>query len=107
VSEVWEAADRVQGGGIRATALLPSPWLAQRCRAARMLFKLENQQATGSFKARGAVNKARKLLADLHADVPGASAQLACSSQRSTAIPVVPWASSNVAVAIRAGCSTL
>lgn len=72
MSEVWAAADRVQGGGIRATALLPSPWLAQRCRAARMLLKLENQQATGSFKARSAVNKARKLLADLHADVPGA-----------------------------------
>ena len=55
--ETWAASDRLHGSGVRRTRLLPSPWLAETAGAAQMLLKLENEQATGSFKTRGAVNK--------------------------------------------------
>ncbi len=47
----------MEGAGVRQTPLVPSPWLARHAGTDQMLLKLENQQVTGSFKARGAVNK--------------------------------------------------
>lgn len=57
VPEAFAAADRIAGSGVLHTRLLPSSWAAQQSRAAQVLLKLENQQVTGSFKPRGAVNK--------------------------------------------------
>jgi len=39
------------------TPLLPSSWVGDRCEA-KVLLKMENEQVSGSFKFRGAVNKA-------------------------------------------------
>lgn len=55
--EAFAAADRIHGNGVRHTRLLPSPWVAQQCGAEQVFLKLENEQVTGSFKPRGAVNK--------------------------------------------------
>ena len=41
---------------VRRTPLEPSPWLSA-AGACDAYFKLESEQVTGSFKARGAVNK--------------------------------------------------
>lgn len=57
VPEAFAAADRTHGSGVRHTRLLPSPWAAQQCGAKQVFLKLENEQVTGSFKPRGAVNK--------------------------------------------------
>ena len=61
VAEVWRASERLAGSGVLATPFLDSQWLAGpddgRQRPASVLLKLENRQVTGSFKARGAVNK--------------------------------------------------
>ena len=67
VPEVWAAADRLVGSGVLVTPLLPSPWLLAAADSAlpaaalpaAAYLKLENRQATGAFKARGAVNKVR------------------------------------------------
>lgn len=64
VKEAWAAADRVQGCGVVATPLVPSSWAAQQAGIGRMMLKLENQQTTGSFKLRGAVNKVFSLTDD-------------------------------------------
>ncbi len=68
MAEVWRASERLAGSGVLATPLLDSRWLAaavngaQRHRPAAVRMKLENRQVTGSFKARGATNKVRRLL---------------------------------------------
>ena len=72
VPEVWAAADRLVGSGVMVTPLLSSPWLlplapsstlSSACPEAQppaaVYLKLENRQAAGAFKARGAVNKVR------------------------------------------------
>jgi len=61
VPEAFAAADRTHGSGVRHTRLLPSPWAAQQCGAKQVFLKLENEQVTGSFKPRGAVNKIMSL----------------------------------------------
>lgn len=54
-SEVREAERRIRPH-VRETPLEPSPHLSQAT-GAEVFLKLENQQASGSFKLRGAVNK--------------------------------------------------
>jgi threonine dehydratase len=48
---------------IRATPLAPSPFLSDLCKG-EIHLKLENQQLTGSFKARGALNKLLQISED-------------------------------------------
>ncbi|GFH21428.1 serine/threonine dehydratase [Haematococcus lacustris] len=50
------AYERLQGG-VLLTPLLPSAHLAAASGAASVMLKMENEQYTGSFKCRGAVNK--------------------------------------------------
>ena len=66
MAEIWKASERLAGSGVLSTPLLDSQWLAgpfddgrQPHRPASALLKLENRQVTGSFKARGALNKVR------------------------------------------------
>ncbi|SLN29484.1 threonine ammonia-lyase [Oceanibacterium hippocampi] len=61
IATIRAAADRI-AGHVRATPLLgAAPLRARFGGAERLLLKLENLQATGSFKARGAMNVARSL----------------------------------------------
>jgi threonine dehydratase len=57
--DVEAAAARLQGQLV-TTPLVPSPWLSWR-RGADVRLKLENVQVTGSFKARGALNRLSQL----------------------------------------------
>lgn len=60
-AEVLAAAARLRGR-LLETPLVPSPWLS-RVLDADVRLKLENVQITGSFKARGALNKMLQLSA--------------------------------------------
>ena len=51
------AAQQAIGDAVCVTPLLPSPKLAQLSGAAQVFLKLENLQHSGSFKARGALNR--------------------------------------------------
>jgi threonine dehydratase len=51
-----EAYSRIQPY-VRRTPVQSSKWLAASGGAAEVLLKLESEQATNSFKARGALNK--------------------------------------------------
>jgi threonine dehydratase len=71
VGLVWDAMARIYGLGVVETKLMGCPWLVeavdrfeeqeQRHRATRVWLKMENSQVTGSFKARGAAYKVKKL----------------------------------------------
>jgi threonine dehydratase len=64
VREAWSALDHIYGAGVLETAVLPAPWLVEAGAAGRGLkLKMEAQQATGSFKARGATHKLLSLSA--------------------------------------------
>lgn len=58
-TEVVAAAARLRGR-LLETPLVPSPWLSQAL-GVEVRLKLENVQVTGSFKARGALNKMLQL----------------------------------------------
>lgn len=62
VSETWSAAQHIYGLGIIETPLTQSPWLQEASSASSVSLKLETQQITGSFKARGAAHKIISLL---------------------------------------------
>lgn len=73
LSEVWSAMDMVYGLGILETPLKESPWLEECVDRAgpekgphkgSIHFKLESQQVTGSFKARGAAYRILALTED-------------------------------------------
>ena len=53
-AEVLRARTRLEGE-VAVTPTVPAPWLSERT-GAEVVFKLENAQVTGSFKARGAAN---------------------------------------------------
>lgn len=55
LKEINEAHSRLEGRVLR-TPLLRSRWLSDAC-GGEVLLKLESEQHTGSFKARGALNK--------------------------------------------------
>jgi threonine dehydratase len=55
-----ESAARLIAGRVRATPMLPAGELSRRV-GARVLLKAENLQLTGSFKARGAINRIARL----------------------------------------------
>ncbi|KAK9833557.1 hypothetical protein WJX81_005844 [Elliptochloris bilobata] len=57
--EAVEASKRIYAG-VHKTRLLPSAWLSQNS-SGKVLLKLESEQVTGSFKARGAMNKVLSL----------------------------------------------
>jgi threonine dehydratase len=63
IEDVRAAADRIRGQIVR-TPLVRSPRLAALTGAKSIHLKLENQQFTGSFKDRGALNKLKSLTAD-------------------------------------------
>jgi threonine dehydratase len=63
VDDVRRAAERIRGQVVR-TPLVRSPRLAAMTGARSIHLKLENQQFTGSFKDRGALNKLKNLTAD-------------------------------------------
>lgn len=56
INDISNAAKRIEGRVIR-TPTLPSHALARATGAAEVILKLENLQAVGSFKERGAANK--------------------------------------------------
>lgn len=56
LADVQTAADRI-APHIRRTPTIEARTLARPITMARLMFKLENMQASGSFKARGATNK--------------------------------------------------
>ncbi len=56
LDDVRTAADRIRPH-IRRTPTIEATALARPITPARLMFKLENMQASGSFKARGATNK--------------------------------------------------
>lgn len=57
--DIYSARRRIHGL-VRETPLEPSPFLSDMC-CGEVWLKLENQQITGSFKARGALNKLLQL----------------------------------------------
>lgn len=57
--DIYEARRRIRGL-VRETPLEPSPFFSDMC-GSEVWLKLENQQITGSFKARGALNKLLQL----------------------------------------------
>lgn len=61
VLESWEAMARIYGLGAIETPLERAPWLLEAAEldpsSTNVLLKLETQQLTGSFKARGAIHK--------------------------------------------------
>ncbi|MBD3406954.1 MAG: pyridoxal-phosphate dependent enzyme [Candidatus Lokiarchaeota archaeon] len=59
VKDILEAKDRISSH-IRETPLIQSEFLSDYC-GGEVLLKLENQQKTGSFKIRGALNKLLQL----------------------------------------------
>eukprot|EP00890_Picochlorum_soloecismus_P005471 jgi/Picsp_1/5925/NSC_03282-R1_threonine ammonia- catabolic len=77
MQDVWRAMDVVYGLGVRETPLLKSPWLQEAVprgvsrsgehskvageTAGSVLLKMESEQVTGSFKARGAAFKIMSL----------------------------------------------
>src|SRR4051812_7033685 len=61
--DVRAAAERIRGQVVR-TPLVRSPRLATLTGAKSIHLKLENQQFTGSFKDRGALNKLKSLTAE-------------------------------------------
>lgn len=79
MQDVWRAMDVVYGLGVRETPLLKSPWLQEavmrgisrsaeqntmfgaRETGGSILLKMESEQVTGSFKARGAAFKIMSL----------------------------------------------
>src|SRR3569832_1515253 len=63
VEDVRAAAERI-GGQVVRTPLVRSPRLAALTGAKSVHLKLENQQFTGSFKDRGALNKLKSLTAE-------------------------------------------
>src|SRR3982750_1909421 len=63
VEDVRAAAGRIRGQVVR-TPLVRSPRLATVTGAKSIHLKLENQQFTGSFKDRGALNKLKSLTAE-------------------------------------------
>jgi len=60
--DIYAACRRIRGL-VRETPLEPSPFLSDMC-FGEVWLKLENQQITGSFKARGALNKLLQLSAE-------------------------------------------
>jgi threonine dehydratase len=60
--DIYAARMRIRGL-VRETPLEPSPFLSDMC-GGEVWLKLENQQITGSFKARGALNKLLQLSAE-------------------------------------------
>lgn len=100
VPEVWAAADRIAGTDVVTTPLLPAPWLLsaeeqppsisaipKASAHAAVYLKLENRQATGAFKARGAVNKVRHLFTMIH---PIAESAQVCAGERGLSLRQVP-----------------
>src|SRR5690606_6367982 len=63
IDDIRAAADRIAGQIVR-TPLVSSPRLAEITGAREVWLKLENQQFTGSFKDRGAINKLLSLSDD-------------------------------------------
>ena len=63
VEDVRAAVERIRGRVVR-TPLVRSPRLAALTGAKSVHLKLENQQFTGSFKDRGALNKLKSLTAE-------------------------------------------
>jgi threonine dehydratase len=72
MASVWKAMASIYGHGVLETKLLDSPWLTEAVQRSRIgthdaassssevghvLLKMENEQVTGSFKARGATFK--------------------------------------------------
>ena len=66
LKEIHEAHGRI-AGSVHRTPLFGSRTLAARAGVARLELKCESFQKTGSFKARGALNKLSQLAADEHA----------------------------------------
>lgn len=62
IEDIRNAAAAIQGQVVRTPAV-SAPRLAEAFGAAAVLLKLENQQYTGSFKDRGALNKLKSLTA--------------------------------------------
>jgi threonine dehydratase len=60
--EIVRAAERI-GPYILETPLMPSPWLSELS-GGEVWLKLESEQHTGSFKARGALNKVLAMTAE-------------------------------------------
>ena len=57
LKQTYQAYERIQSD-IYRTPLLHSQWLSEACRG-KVYLKLESEQVTGSFKARGSLNKLR------------------------------------------------
>lgn len=55
LTEILQAHKRISGKLLK-TPLLPSPWLSKACDG-EVFLKMESEQYTGSFKARGSLNK--------------------------------------------------
>lgn len=90
VAEAYAAMDRISGTGVLHTRMCTSLWLKSiGGSSGPVLLKLENEQVTGSFKPRGAVNKILSL----------SNAQLAKG--------VVACSSGNFALGILHACSAL
>lgn len=62
IDDIRAAAAAIQGQVVRTPAV-SAPRIAEAVGAAAVLLKLENQQYTGSFKDRGALNKLKSLTA--------------------------------------------
>lgn len=60
LAEVLKASLRLDGG-VHTTPLIRSAWLSSFAQGGHVLLKMESEQATGSFKARGSLNKVRAL----------------------------------------------
>lgn len=55
--EAWDSIHQIYGARCFETPLLPAPWLAEPAQAASVTLKAEWQQASGSYRARGAAHK--------------------------------------------------
>src|ERR1051325_2117787 len=62
VDDIRKAAEAIKGHVVR-TPFVSAPRLAKQLGLASLRLKLENQQFTGSFKDRGALNKLKSLTA--------------------------------------------
>lgn len=60
IKEISEAKQRIEND-ILHTPLLYSPWLSEACKG-KVYLKMESEQYTGSFKARGSLNKLKWLI---------------------------------------------
>ena len=112
LAEVEAAAGRIRGHA-RETPLEPSPALGEAA-GARVFLKCENLQHTGSFKARGALNKVMSLSrAEIDAGVVTASTgnhgaavgfALAAAGARATVFVPEGASATKLAAIARRGC---